>query len=169
MVLKFEDYINEGLVNKTLKRVRMGDKRIEARTPLDELCKFVGNCIAKKFKIEPSSKLCHCEKMKPDTDSIGIPYEICLDLSLDGEYPEYEDVRFEFEIDEHMSGGRIWFDFSYALDIFQDGMEYEEYRDPELDSRKHFNKIKRTLESIVGQIRNSKYVRDFKSDLMSKY
>lgn len=29
MVLKFEDYINEGLINKTLKRVRTGGSRIE--------------------------------------------------------------------------------------------------------------------------------------------
>lgn len=36
MVLKFEEFINEGFVNKTLKRVRTGEKRLGERTPFDD-------------------------------------------------------------------------------------------------------------------------------------
>lgn len=47
MVLKFEEYIKEGFINKTLKRVRTGEERIENRKPpleevvemMKEICK----------------------------------------------------------------------------------------------------------------------------------
>lgn len=106
MVLKFEDYINEGLINKTLKRVRTGTDRLEVtKTPLekirDEIEKFLKELVKNNemdsVKVELESKksiialnekyvmTIHFSKyewevhmyIREDDDMKGVAYEVC--------------------------------------------------------------------------------------------
>lgn len=156
-ILNYDEYIKEGFLSKTINRSASGEKRKEDITLLDEMCKFIGECMAKKMKIEYSPKLCTFEK---DEDSSNDDQEAYFIRCNFGELAfEYSDVVIDFVPEKHYSISEykdfeeLAFDMFYTIDNFQDSaFEYEDYKDPYMSSKKEFNKIKRIFQYIVNEL-----------------
>ena len=157
MVKKFNEFIEEGFMTRTLDRDKSGSKRLEDKTLLDEMCKFIGECMAKKMKISYSPELCTFER---DEDSYNDDQESYFIRCNFGEIAsEYSDVVINFapekyySISEYKNFEELSFDMFYTIDKFQDSyFEYEDYRDPYMSSKKEFNKIKRIFQYIVNEL-----------------
>lgn len=80
-ILNFDEFIDEGFINKTLKRVRKGEERVENQyTPsLDYLCEFYGRGMSKILKIDYREDLCTWRKTKK-TPKYQY-YEVSIDFS----------------------------------------------------------------------------------------
>lgn len=148
----FEDFISEQLWSKGIERSKSSIKRIEDENPFDKLCKFSGEIIAKKLKIDYSPDLCTYSALSEEPNDSTM-YEVVMNFGDLGE--EYSNIQFEFDIydDDFDNFDKVCHHFFYALDTFQDEMDYEDYRDPYMSSKKEFNKIKRILANLVDEIR----------------
>ena len=148
----FEEFITEGLWNKGLNRKKSGEKRKEDLTPLDNICKFIGEFIAKKLKIEYKPELCvyyedeDYNKSYEDTKQ----YNIYMNFSELGD--EYNELIFDVTTGYDENEQSIGFKVADNLDWFQDEMSYEDYKDAYSPSKKEFNKIKKILSQLVPEI-----------------
>lgn len=155
-VLNFNEYIKEGFLSKTLGRSNTGEKRLEDKTLLDDMCKFIGECMAKKMKIEYSPDLCTYERNEDDSYHEEAYYIRCNFEELAS---EYSDIVIDFvpekhrTISEYKDFEELSFDMFYTIDQFQDsGFEYEDYEDPYMSSKRQFNKIKKIFQYIVDEL-----------------
>ena len=152
----FEEFVAEGLWNKGLNRNKSNEKRKEDLTSLDNICKFAGEFIAKKLKIEYKPELCvyYEDEDYNESHEDTKQYNVYMDFSELGD--EYNELIFSVTIFE-MDGGidneeEVIHKFAENLDEFQDQMEYEDYKDEYSPSKKEFNKIKRILSQLVSEI-----------------
>ena len=156
MVKKFNEFIEEGFMTRTLDRDKSGEKRLENKTLLDEMCKFIGECMSKKMKIEYSSNLCTYEK---NEDDFRHEESYIIRCNFEELASEYSDVVIDFipkkheTIREYKDFEELSFDMFYKIDQFQDcDFEYEDYRDQYMSSKKEFNKIKKIFQYIVNEL-----------------
>lgn len=151
MVLKFEDYIKEGFINKTLKRVRKGDDRTEDKHFAREMCKFISQFISDTYHIPYSDDLCVCMYYGDVTDSSGYYdnlYKLVLDLSRDGKYPDYKEMKVEFFHTDNDSEMETWMEINRGVKTLKDMSKLNNYKKPNPD----FEHVRKLLEDLYKKI-----------------
>lgn len=146
--------INE-LWSKGLLRNKTGEKRLENKTQLDELCELLGKYVSNKLNIKYDKKICtyeHVSTFKTDTFTT-----IWIHL------PVYHDLQQEYFITthnfnsvymEHYSKNDIFRCFIKDIHAFLNNMQYHQFNN--MLSKDMFDKIKKILFDFVDDM-NSKY------------
>lgn len=94
MILKFEDYIKEGFLSKTLSRANSGKKRLEDTHALDYICNLVIEFVQKRFDVKCSPNSCKYTELKTPKSSKSYKYQIDCDFTewFGEEYPMFSFV-----------------------------------------------------------------------------
>ena len=158
IIPSFDEYINERLFQNSIDRIKSGESRKEDLTPLDNICKFSAEFIAKKLKIDYKPELCSYSEDEEYNTTLehedSKSYFISMNFSEIGF--EFDDMGFNLELDmfndKFNDSEYVYSEFASGLDIFQDEMNYDDYKDPYISGKKEFNKIKRTLSQLVDEI-----------------
>lgn len=156
-ILNFNDFTNEGLINKTLKRVRTGEKRTEDKylKATDALTKFCRDFLAYDFNVDYSENLCTFEL----TPSPKRNYN-CYKLSLN--YPLINDELdvIELKIYIHKDYGdsdMLLFTFELSKEL-SDFLRKNTYK----VSKYHLSKLMTLLQGCYRNVRSDyQYVPDF--------
>ena len=62
MIKKFNEFIQEGFLSKTLSRVKNNEERLEDKSAIKEACKLISEIISNYLNIEYSDDICTCDE-----------------------------------------------------------------------------------------------------------
>lgn len=163
-ILNFDEYVNEELWKGVIDRSKTDTTRLEDIDDFDRsmktLCDFCGEYMAKKMKIDFSDNLCTYDD--PNEDDYGrLNVNINFNFSEIG--TEFGEMTCDCEFkDGCLNEGDIdemWTQFFDIFDKWQDELDYEDYRDPYINGKREFNKIKKILLGLTKEIQKNAFLK----------
>ena len=61
MIKRFEEFIKEGFMTRSLNRNKSGEERLENKLAIKDVCKFISEIISEHCKIPYSDSICTCD------------------------------------------------------------------------------------------------------------